>query len=161
MDIKSLIVFKNWADEIYLTYCEDLSDDQFRQTLSGYDRSINDILFHMYEVYYSWYQFLTTKDYSNIPEIEKMSKTDIITGIREYNDKMIQYIDAYDVSQTHSIQWSEEDKEVKTTAENVLFNYVTHSAYHRGQLAIYLRYLGQKTITETDFNPYIYEMGQT
>ncbi len=58
------------------------------------------------------------------------------------------------------MQWEEEDNPVVTTPENILFNFVTHSTSHRGQLPILLRFLGFDQIEDTDYNPYINELGQ-
>ncbi|MBD3192972.1 MAG: hypothetical protein GF308_20205 [Candidatus Heimdallarchaeota archaeon] len=65
-----------------------------------------------------------------------------------------------DLQKKFIIQWNESDKPVQSTAENILFNLVTHNAYHRGQIAIFLRLLGFEEIKESDFNPYIYQIGQ-
>ena len=74
--------------------------------------------------------------------------------------KILHYISENDVSKIHDLQWIETDKLVKTKSENIIFNFITHSACHRGQLAIYLRLTGIKTIVDTDFNPYVYHRGQ-
>ncbi len=58
------------------------------------------------------------------------------------------------------LHFDREDKPVSTSPANIIFNFVTHSAYHRGQLAIYLRLHGIPEIHQTDFNPYIYTLGQ-
>ena len=45
--------------------------------------------------------------------------------------------------------------------ENILINFVVHSAYHRGQIALLLRAQGIiKELPETDFNPYHYQKEQ-
>ena len=160
MDIHELIVFKNWADEIYLSYMEDLTEKQFAESIPTINKSAKLILFHIYAVYWSWYHRITDRNYSDEPELEESSKSDIIEGIKGFNQKFLEYIENEGFNNTITIQWRKEDRPVETTAENVLFNYVTHSAYHRGQIALILKYHGIKEIKETDFNPYIYEKGQ-
>ncbi len=74
--------------------------------------------------------------------------------------KYLHYIKENDITRSIDIQLTETDKPVKTSPENIIFNFITHSAYRRGQLAVYLRLTGIETITETDFNPYVYLQGQ-
>lgn len=160
LELQKLIEYKNWADEIYLDYCEQLSDENYKFGIEGYENSIEKILGHMYEVSLAWYHFVVDQKFNEGPNLEKMSKDQIIVGIRDYNSKIYDLTDKFDITKIYQIQWNVNHKIVETTAKNIIFNFVTHNAYHRGQLAIYLRLLGIETITETDFNPYIYEKGQ-
>jgi uncharacterized damage-inducible protein DinB len=156
--MQRLIEFKNWADEIYIDYCQKLPKEKLEWEIEGYNNSIKKILNHLYEVYWSWLKFITDQNYDDQPEFTKLTIAEIIEGIRDHNKKILEYVQNEDLSKQFTIQWNENHKPVITTAANVIFNYITHSAYHRGQLAIYL--LGVETIEETDFNPYIYMKGQ-
>lgn len=160
MDLIKLIEYKNWADEIYINYCEKLSPAEYDHEIEGYNNNIKKILGHLYEVSWFWFRFITDKNYEKAPDLENINIQEIFKGLREYNVKFLHYISENGVSKIHDLQWIETDKLVKTTSENIIFNFITHSAYHRGQLAIYLRLTGIKTITETDFNPYVYLQGQ-
>jgi uncharacterized damage-inducible protein DinB len=154
------VEYKNWADEIYIEYCKELSDNDFEFEIEGYQNSAKKILGHLLEVSWFWLKFITDQNYSDEPDIERMKRSEIITGLLKYNQMIVEYVQNDDLSKQFEIQWDENDKVVVTTAENVIFNFISHSAYHRGQLAIYLRLLGIETIKETDFNPYIYIQGQ-
>ena len=160
MELLKLIDYKNWADEIYIEYCKNLSEENFQFEIDGYGNSIKKILGHMYEVSLSWFHFLIDPSFRDWPDLEKMTKNQIIEGLIEYNQKILDLTKTFDLTKIYQIQWDKNDKMVETTAENVIFNFVTHSAYHRGQLAMYLRITGIETIIETDFNPYIYVLGQ-
>ncbi|MFW9925050.1 MAG: DinB family protein, partial [Candidatus Thorarchaeota archaeon] len=94
------------------------------------------------------------------PDFSVMISAELFTCISDYNDKLLIYISKNDLKKKFIMQWDKKDKPVQTTAENVIFNLVTHNAYHRGQIAIFLRILGFDSIKETDFNPYLYELGQ-
>ncbi|MHA2090733.1 MAG: DinB family protein [Candidatus Kariarchaeaceae archaeon] len=160
MDIKELVQYKNWANTTYIDYCQDLSQEDYEKEITGYSNSIRKILTHLLGVYWFWYEFITTQNYDDEPDFDNMSKDQVINGLKEYNEKIIDFVKTQDAAKKFTINWREEDKPVETTAENIIFNFVTHSAYHRGQLAIYLRIIGIDSIIETDFNPYVYQMGQ-
>ncbi len=161
MDVQKLVEYKNWADEIYIDYCLDLSEENYKFQIEGYNNCIKKILGHMFEVSLAWYHFMDEQSFGKGPEIEKMSREAIIVGIRNFNKKIYDLTINFDLTKTYQIQWNVNDKIVETTAENIIFNFITHNAYHRGQLAIYLRLIGIDTIRETDFNPFIYEKGQS
>lgn len=160
MDILKLIEFKNWADDIYLDYCSKLSDEQYTALIPGYNRCIKDLLAHMAEVYFFWYEFINEKDEEKVPEWDKLSFKEISSIIKDLNSKFISFISNKSINKNLTIQWDKSVKPVITNPENVLFNYVTHSAYHRGQIAVLLKYFGVENLKETDYNPYIYELGQ-
>jgi len=148
--------YLQWANAIYFDYCEQLTDEQLEFKLEGFGKSIHDILEHMLEVYWGWDRLISSTD-QDLPE--EMSVDQIINRLRTYDQQFIE-VSQGEIDQEHTLQFSDDDKPVITTTANILFNFVTHNAYHRGQLAILLRVLGFDTITETDFNPYIYELGQ-
>ena len=158
MEIHKLIEFKNWADEVYIQYASNLSEEDFTKKILG--KSIKDTMLHMYEVYYFWYIRMTTKDFSTLPDFDKLNSEEIFSGMKKINQKMLDYAHVRDISVPIHIKWDENDNEVITNPENIFFNAVNHSAYHRGQIAIKLRELGIPEIKETDYNPYIYELGQ-
>jgi uncharacterized damage-inducible protein DinB len=160
MDIKELVQYKNWANTTYIDYCQEMSREDYEREIPGYSNSIRQILTHLLGVYWFWFEFITNQDYENEPDFKSMTKNQVIAGLKEYNQKILEFVENQDVSKKFTINWREEDKPVETSAENIIFNFVTHSAYHRGQLAIYLRVMGIDTIAETDFNPYVYQMGQ-
>ena len=156
-----MIIFKNWGDEIYLRYCEKMTADQRHQEFENYPNSVNKILLHMYGAQYGWLEDigveLIPEDWDNWKDLEFEK---IISGIRTTNQKILEYIDYQDLNKKHIIDWEKDKKPVETTAEKIIFNLVTHNAYHKGQIAVFLRMLGWEEIKETDYNPYTYLMGQ-
>ncbi len=160
MELNKLIEYKIWSDNVYLEYCNSLTEEQLRKNFSAYKKSIRDILEHFCDVDWFWLNFLTTKQMDYPPDFTKMESKELIKYIAKQNKKIVEFISKNDLKEEFIIQWHKTDKAVVTTAENIIFNFITHNAYHRGQIAIFLRMLGFETIKETDFNPYIYEKGQ-
>lgn len=160
MELAKLFDYKIWSDNIYLDYCDSLTDEQLRKNICVYKKSIRDILEHICEVTWFWFEFITTKKFENPPDFKSMSSKELSKYLVEQNKRLQEYISKEDLNKEFIIQWNEGDKPVQSTAENILFNLVTHNAYHRGQIAIFLRILGFEEIKETDFNPYIYQIGQ-
>lgn len=160
MDLEDKIVYMIWADDIYLKYVKGLSDEDYDKEIPHYPNSISKILIHMCQVYWSWYRFITEQDYSDPPDWDNMGKPHTISFLQNMHENILEYCKNENLSKEFTLQWDEQDTPVITTAENVIFNFITHQAYHRGQLAIYLRLWGLDEIQETDFNPYIYGLKQ-
>ncbi|MFW9924915.1 MAG: DinB family protein, partial [Candidatus Thorarchaeota archaeon] len=119
MELDELIQYKIWADNTYLNYCKSLTEEQLRKTMSDYNRSIRSILEHICEVNWFWYEFLTTKQFSNQPDFTVMISAELFTCISDYNDKLLIYISKNDLKKKFIMQWNKKDKPVQTTAENV------------------------------------------
>lgn len=160
MELKKALEHMVWADEQYLKYCSKVTNEQFETKVDVINKSMQFILAHILEVYKSWIHFLTDKKYDGLEEIYDFNREQLLSGIRGMHQRILKFVEEEDMSTKHTIQWDEGHKEVITTPDNVIFNYITHSAYHRGQLALILRVLGFTEIEETDFNPYIYYLGQ-
>ena len=154
MDLKEILKYKNWGDEKYIEICKKLSDKELHRKFEGFQNTIFSILSHIYETQHYWLNFIGIK----VPEVdwESIGLEEVVKGIHCTNEIMLSNVNP---DTTLTIQWFEEDKAVKTSNAEILFNFATHNAYHRGQLAVFLRMIG-KEVSETDFNPYIYEKGQ-
>jgi len=159
MDLRELIVFKNWADEIYLKYSADLSDQQFDEVVPTIHKSMRGILNHILQSYWGEYHLITDRNWSDEPDPE-MDRQQLLARIRELNQLMLDYIDQQPLDEVITYQEEGYEQPIKTSAENVLFNFVEHSSYHRGQMALLLRYHGLETIKQTNYNPYIWECKQ-
>jgi uncharacterized damage-inducible protein DinB len=159
LNIEKLLIFKNWADDLYLKYAAELTDEQFYNKTSIVDKSVQSILYHMYEVYWFWFHNATDKNYSDEPSPDS-TRDELIIGIKQINKDILELARIPEKHVEFNIQWDKKDKPVTTNTMNILINFLFHSAYHRGQLALLLRHHGYKTIDETDFNPYLYQKGQ-
>ncbi|MBD3192973.1 MAG: hypothetical protein GF308_20210 [Candidatus Heimdallarchaeota archaeon] len=73
MELTKLFDYKIWSDNIYLEYCNSLTDEQLRKSFDGYKKSIRDILEHICEVTWFWFEFITTKEFESPPNFESMS----------------------------------------------------------------------------------------
>lgn len=160
MKVLQLIEFKNWADEVFINYINGLSDTQFSEVVPVVNKSIKQILLHLYKSYWGDYHLISDRDWSDEPKFDKLGKSEIIEGIKNYNAQMIDYITNNPISEIIEYNESGFDEPIKTNAENVLINFVEHSAYHRGQMALLLRYHGINSLEMTNFHPYIWKFKQ-
>lgn len=160
MEIQLLIEFKNWADDVYMDYIDKCTEKQFTEKVPTLNKSIRQVLLHIYKSYWGDYHLISDRNWSNGPDFDELDKLEIITGIKNYNELMIDFISNQSV--TEIIEYNEDgfDEPIKTTVENVLMNFVEHSSYHRGQLALLLRYHGINSLEMTNFHPYIWKYKQ-
>ncbi len=158
--IKELLEFNQWANEEYLKILETLSKDQMEKILEGFDQSLSSILFHIYEASLFWLNFMQDKEFVPIENISRDYKY-LIPKLRGIDQETINYADSSNLMGKHRLQWNKDDKSVETNKERILFNFVTHAAYHRGQFAALLRHWNiVDSLTETDYNPYYYKLMQ-
>ena len=158
MLIQTLLNHHQWANNIYFAYLKELSPEQMETKLPGSQKSCKDIIAHLYEVYWNWYAFLTDKNYKEHGDFEKMPLDGLISGIQTFQVDLVSFCQSHDLTKSIAFDEDEDGMVIQTTPENVIYNYFLHAAYHRGQLALLLRYLGFESIEETDFNPYLYQM---
>ena len=156
MKLLDLIIYTHWADDVYIKYAEGLTEDQFKETVPGVNKNLRQLLNHIYATYWGEYHLITDMDWSSEPDFSQITREEIISGIKEMNGKIVEYIKNTPLDTP--IEFEDEGKQIKTNAEEIIFNFVTHSAYHRGQMALLLRYHGLESIKQTDYNPYLYEM---
>jgi uncharacterized damage-inducible protein DinB len=139
---------------------DSITDEEFNTSIPGFQNTLRKLTCHLIEVYWFWSRFITTKNYDDEPNFDDLSKDELLKRLQEAQQKTLDLAKVENVLQTHTLQWDKSHQPVITTNENVLFNFVSHCAYHRGQMAVLLRHVGFEGIEETDYNPYIYEQGQ-
>ena len=160
MHIKDLIEYKNWADNVYLEHISALSEAQFTELVPTINKSVQELLLHIFASYLGDYHLITDMDWSNLPDFENLNRSEIINGIRQCNENMVEFILNNPVDELITYNEDGYDEAIKTNAENVLMNFVEHSSYHRGQIALLLRYHGVESIEMTNYHPYIWKMKQ-
>ena len=89
MQIKQIIEFKNWADDLYISYCPDLSDEDLDLEIPGSSTSLRHIFYHLSEVQYYWFEFISTNQFPPRLEAKKWSNREIVGRIRFYNKKFL------------------------------------------------------------------------
>ncbi|RMG19618.1 MAG: hypothetical protein D6732_29660 [Methanobacteriota archaeon] len=153
MDLFELTKYNQWANAIYRDYCLEFQEQDERQ-LPGTGKSLKSILMHGIEVYSFWFSVLDAggvpKERPSLPDDFK----DLIAAWERLDQLFIEKV-THHQRQDLTLDWGAEWTVTHTNSSNVLFNLIGHNTYHRGQMALVLRYLGKETIAETDFNPYI------
>jgi len=160
VNIRELLQFKSWAENIYLDYITKLSEDQFTERIPTIDKSIKQIIFHLLDSMWGDYHLITDRDWSEPYQIDDMSKMAIIKEIKKFNTQLLTFAERQQLDEPITYHEEGYENDITTTAEQVLCNFVEHSAYHRGQLALCLKYFGHNQIKQTNYNPYLWQRQQ-
>lgn len=157
MQINELLDYTYWAEDHYFKIIMNIDPKFFQMNVLG--KNIQQLLYHIYEVYWSWLHTMTDKDYCDFPS-EDMSVPELISSIQDFRKKLTKFVAEMKNDDCTRLQWDEDDVPLITPNISILLNYVTHSAYHRGQLSMILHEHGVEEIGETDINPYLYIQAQ-
>ncbi|MCY3412129.1 MAG: hypothetical protein INQ03_10900 [Candidatus Heimdallarchaeota archaeon] len=122
-------------------------------------KSIQKLLFHLYEVYWSWLHVMTDQDFADMPD-DDWSCEKYLELIRSVRKEIYTFAESDSISKSTILQWEKNDIPFESPNLTIVMNFITHSAYHRGQLAILMHECGVDTIGETDINPYYYSKAQ-
>jgi uncharacterized damage-inducible protein DinB len=160
MDLIKALEYTKWAEERYLNYCMEVSEEQFNQKLQPINKSLKEILFHLYSSNWGDFHYITDQDFSDEVSIDAVNREELIKRIRNLQNEIIEHVKTGNLEITHKMQEDENDKVVEISTFNLIFNFVTHSAYHRGQMALLLKLIGLDKVDMTDFTPYLYQLGQ-
>ncbi len=145
-----IAAYFDWADQTLFDIIQTLTKEEFALPFSTYNRSICSITLHLAEDHWWWYHFLTKKEFEEKPDFEAMSKEELLEFISAYRRK---WIDLAKNRPCDTVTVVRENKTFSLSFEELIFHIATHATYHRGQLALALRFLG-KSVPFTDYVPY-------
>lgn len=159
MSLKFLLDHHHWANDQFFDYILSLENEQIMDQFPDFDKSLYDLLYHLYEVNWNWLQTITSSE-KEFDWNEEIPVEELISRIKKTQSQMDEFVEQGNLSKKIILQFSDDDIPVETNPEKILLNFITHAAYHRGQIALLLRYLGFVDINETDINPFVYQRGQ-
>ncbi|MHA2027845.1 MAG: DinB family protein [Candidatus Kariarchaeaceae archaeon] len=143
-----LLNYLSWADQIVVDLILKLTPDEINHTYSENSGSIKDKLIHLVEEYTAWLYDVKSEDWKEaIKEVQKMNSQQLIQQLSVVGKEWIAFVQT-----TNKNEFAIDEGELKVpiTLEEVIFNLVNHSSYHRGQIILMLRILGQE-VQITDY----------
>lgn len=157
--------YQLWAEKKFFDLLSNVSEEDWKKILPEFNKSLQSIYIHKYEVMYAWFTLIHVKDSIKIgdnplkiEDFDQLSKDQFIKEAIKLFEMIIEYIrDNPDTKTTLTVTWIK--KPYVVTVHEVLYNILNHLAYHRGQTAFFFRKLGLET-PETDYNPYMYELNK-
>ncbi len=144
-----------WADQTICDIIETLTDEEIVRPFGEYKKSIHSILCHLAEDHWWWYHYVTEQEFENEPDFENMSKDELLETISAYRQK---WVDLTEGKPFEIFTMKRGEKSIPLSFEELIFHISNHATYHRGQLALALRFLG-KEVPFTDYIPYLVQKG--
>lgn len=139
-----------WADKSIFAIIDRLTDAEVTRPFGEYDKSIYHICCHVAEDHWWWYNYVTPQGFGNKPDFTTMSKGELVKTIADYRKKWATLVDNAPFD-TFTLNFKE--RTLTVSFEELIFHIINHATYHRGQLALALRFLG-KNVPFTDYVPY-------
>lgn len=155
--------YQLWAEKSFFELLSKVSDEDWSKNLPEFGKSLQSIYIHKYEVMYAWFTLIYVKDSKkigdnplNIPDFDQLTKDQFIKEALNLFEMVIEYIKTNpDKKITLTVEWVKKPYEI--TTHEIIYNFLNHLAYHRGQTAYHFKKLGL-TVPETDYNPYMYKL---
>lgn len=165
-DLQLLFEYDRWANHRVLQAAGTLSAEQFTRDLGGSFRSVRDALLHIIGGEWGWLTYWKAPSHTAV----------FLADLWDRHDRLFRP-DAFPDVEAVRVKWAEVEKEqtefVNRLTEEalaktilVLKTYLSlghlmqhlanHSTYHRGQIAMMMRQLGEKPVA-TDFHLFLRE----
>lgn len=162
MDFIKEAEYQLWAEKKFFKILEKVSEEEWTKILPEFNKSLQSIYIHKYEVMFFWFTFIYVKDSKKIndnplgiPDFDTLSKNEFIKEAIKLLERIIDYITTTPSTDvTLNAEWLKGSYNV--TNYEVIYNILNHLTYHRGQTAFIFKKFTQ-TVPETDYNPYVYE----
>lgn len=162
MDFIKEAHYQLWAEKKFFELAEKVSEEDWTKVLPEFNKSLQSIYIHKYEVMFYWFTFIYVKDSKKvnnnplgIPDFDQLSKDDFAKEALKLFDKVIDYL-----SKTQNTELVLNIDGVKkpynVSNYEVIYNILNHLAYHRGQTAFLFKKFNI-SVPETDYNPYMFE----
>lgn len=165
-DLQLLFEYDRWANHRVLEAASTLTGEQFTRDLGGSFRSVRDALLHIIGGEWGWLTYWKAQSHD----------ATFLADLRDRRDSLF-HPGAFPDIEAVRLKWAEIEKEqtefVNCLAEEALAKMIpvrkthlslahlmqhlaNHSTYHRGQVAMMMRQLGEKPMA-TDFHVFLME----
>jgi uncharacterized damage-inducible protein DinB len=162
MNLIKQVEYHLWAEKKFFEVLSKVSNEDFVKPIPGFTKTLQQIYGHKTEVIWSWFELIFTKsskkvDWNKAPTFESMSREQITTETIQLLEKVLIYLkEIQEVDLLLDLEWIENKPYLVTNFE-IIFNFLNHLTYHRGQIVFIFKKLGFIT-PETDYNPYLYQL---
>ncbi|KWW21981.1 damage-inducible protein DinB [Peribacillus simplex] len=135
--------------EDWYRWCEELSEEELLWNRTGGMRSILHTLFHIVEVEWSWIRLLQGKtefqeSFDSYKSLNKVRKLDA-----EFHLEVENFVNNWDASMENQLFYDTlpNGRIVTDTWGEIIRHAIAHEIHHIGQLSIWAREIGKKTVS--------------
>ena len=140
----------NWmVREEWYRWCEELSEEALLQKRTGGMGSILQTLFHIVDVEWSWIRLMQNKtdyqeSFDEYKSLDKVRKLDA-----EFHLEVESFVNNWDTSMENRLFYDTlpDGKVVTDTWGEIMRHIIAHEIHHIGQLSIWAREIGKKTVS--------------
>ena len=141
--------YLEWANASIWRIVDNLSDDEFSQSLAEGAGSIHRRYIHLAEDTWEWFHDWHSEE-PHEPDFQGMTRNELNQFISDYLKKWRSLIEERTVDKFMD---ERNGKKVVLEFDEMFFHMVNHFTYHRGQIVMGLKMLG-KEVPMTDYVPY-------
>jgi len=135
--------------EEWYRWCEELSEEELLQKRTGGMGSILQTLFHIVDVEWSWIRLMQNKtdyqeSFDEYKSLDKVRKLDA-----EFHLEVESFMNNWDTSMENRLFYDTlpDGKVVTDTWGEIMRHIIAHEIHHIGQLSIWAREIGKKTVS--------------
>ncbi|MFV2013914.1 MAG: DinB family protein [Candidatus Heimdallarchaeota archaeon] len=150
-----LLQYIIWADNKISSLLEKLEPEELNKSFSETSGTIKQKLKHLAEEYIAWLFDIKSESWKE--EIDRIKSMDCSELIGQMRKTLQEWIDFVHDTGKEKFLIDEGDFIVPIELDEVVFNLVNHSSYHRGQIVLFLRILRYE-VNITDY--YWYRINQ-
>lgn len=129
-----------WADSKIADLLTKLEPEELDKSFSKTSGTIKLKLQHLAEEYIAWLYDLKSQSWrEEIKKVESMNGPELL---QQMSKSIAEWIDFIRAPSKEEFLMDEGDFKVPISLDEVVFNLVNHSSYHRGQIVLFLRTMG-------------------
>lgn len=149
--------FNQWANNIVISWLEQINDEQWTQTIESSFNTIRETVLHITSAESAWYERMIMKE--NVEWFQKTfegSKQEVIELWKIKSDNLVKFLLDFDESRINEIlHFTRLNGEKQAMPFYQVFAHTfNHSTYHRGQLVTMIRQSGFTSVGSTDLLGY-------
>lgn len=149
--------FNIWANNIVISWLEQINDDQWTQEIESSFNTIRETVLHIASAESAWYERMIKN--KNIEWFQKSftgNKQEVIELWKTKSQNILDFLNEFDETRMNEIlAFTRLNGEKQTMPYFQIFAHVlNHSTYHRGQIVTMLRQSGFTNVSSTDLLGY-------
>lgn len=146
-----------WAEKKILSFVATIDESNWDQEIPLLKKSLKSIYTHTLEVMWFWFSLCKLKSLQKLgvpPNFASFSKEKFMKEYFLLILEMKDFGEERNEKLSLDLNWVKKPYEV--TTHELIYHILNHQAYHRGQIAIVLKYFGIE-VSEIGYNNYMFE----
>lgn len=157
MEIEQQLHYQVWATSKFIDLVKPLSESEWNTEVPVVNKSLQEIYIHKMEVLWFWFSLCKKKSLQLLgepPNFKVMTKEVLLHNLLNLYSEMKDFALEHNDKLSLDLNWMKKPYEI--TTHELIYNILNHDSYHRGQIAILLKYF-HIDVPETSYNPYMFE----